>query len=62
MPKSTSIALPAGKRWNEVDARAVFDALAASGLSLSAFARLKGLSPERLYKRRFRADFIATPA
>jgi len=38
--------------WSEADARAVFVELAASGLSLSEFARREGIEEGRLYRWR----------
>src|ERR1700733_14663656 len=42
------------RRWRVPEARAVLDALAASGLSVSAFAEQEGLNEERLYRWRRR--------
>jgi transposase-like protein len=42
------------RRWRVPEARAVLDALAASGLSVSAFAEQEGLDEERLYRWRRR--------
>jgi transposase-like protein len=46
------------RRWRVPEARAALDALAASGLSVSAFAEQEGLDQERLYRwrRRFARD------
>ncbi len=46
------------RRWGVTEARAALDALAASGLSVSAFAEQEGLDEERLYRwrRRFARD------
>jgi hypothetical protein len=59
-------------RWTVADARAALSELAASGLSVRAFARSEGLDEERLYRwrRRFSAETVpqaialtsATPA
>jgi transposase-like protein len=58
------------RRWRVPEARAALDALAASGLSVSAFAEQEGLDKERLYRwrRRFarehkaEARAVTTPA
>jgi len=53
------------RRWRVPEARAALDALAASGLSVSAFAEQEGLDEERLYRwrRRFaREDKAAARA
>lgn len=42
------------RRWRVPEARAALDALAASGLSVSAFAAQEGLDEERLYRWRRR--------
>lgn len=42
------------RRWRVTEARAALDALAASGLSVSAFAEQEGLDEERLYRWRRR--------
>src|SRR6185436_4852614 len=42
------------RRWRVPEARAALDALAASGLSVSAFAEREGLDEERLYRWRRR--------
>ena len=42
------------RRWRVPEARAALDALAASGLSVSAFAEQEGLDEERLYRWRRR--------
>lgn len=44
------------RRWTAADARAVFVEQAASGLSLSAFAKREGIDDWRLYKWRRRLD------
>jgi transposase-like protein len=58
------------RRWRVPEARAALDALAASGLSVRAFAEQEGLDQERLYRwrRRFARDrkaearFVTPPA
>jgi len=49
------------RRWEVTDARAMLDALVASGLSVRAFAQREGLDGERLYRwrRRFAAEQVA---
>lgn len=42
------------RRWRVPEARAALDALAASGLSVSAFAEQEGIDEERLYRWRRR--------
>jgi transposase-like protein len=42
------------RRWRATEARAALDALAASGLSVSAFAEQEGVDEERLYRWRRR--------
>lgn len=42
------------RRWRVPEARAALEALAASGLSVSAFAEREGLDEERLYRWRRR--------
>jgi len=42
------------RRWKTADARAALSALAASGLSVGAFAQREGLDAERLYRWRRR--------
>ena len=42
------------RRWTVADARSALAALAASGLSVGAFARREGLDRERLYRWRRR--------
>jgi len=42
------------RRWGVPEARAALNALAASGLSVSAFAEQEGLDEERLYRWRRR--------
>jgi transposase-like protein len=42
------------RRWRITEARAALDALAASGLSVSAFAEQEGIDEERLYRWRRR--------
>ena len=51
------------RRWRVPEARAALDALAASGLSVSAFAEQEGLDEERLYRwqRRFARERKAEP-
>ena len=51
------------RRWRAPEARAALDALAASGLSVSAFAEQEGLDEERLYRwqRRFARERKAEP-
>lgn len=44
------------RQWREDEARAVLAELAASGESVAAFARRKGLSPQRLSYWRHRLD------
>lgn len=70
MPRSRSRALYSRRhRWSATEARSALKALAASGMSVSAFAQREGFDEERLYRwrRRFaREDTVeartATPA
>lgn len=48
-------------RWTPAEARVVIDQLNASGLSVVAFARRRGLSYERVRKWRARLDTAAAP-
>lgn len=55
MPRSPRITVyKKRRRWTATDARAVLSALAASGLSTSAYATREGLGVERLYRWRQR--------
>lgn len=57
--------LPRRRRWKEAEARAVLAALAASGSSLTEFARAEGLEPERLRRwqqRLARGEYRTQPA
>jgi transposase-like protein len=57
--------LPHRRRWKEAEARAVLAAFAASGSSLTEFARVEGLEPERLRRwqhRLARAEQLPPPA
>jgi transposase-like protein len=60
MPKPVAVAqsLPGRRRWRVADARSVLADLAASGLSLTEFARQKGLESQRLrrWQRRLARD------
>jgi hypothetical protein len=47
-PAATPAVLARRRRWKEAEARAVLAAFAASGSSLTEFARVEGLEPERL--------------
>jgi len=47
-PAATPRLLPRRRRWKEAEARAVLAALAASGSSLTEYARVEGLEPQRL--------------
>lgn len=47
-PAAAPHVLPGRRRWKETEARAVLAALAASGASLTEFARVEGLEPQRL--------------
>ena len=57
-PAAAPSLLPGRRRWKEAEARAVLAALAASGSSLTEFARVEGLEPERLrrWQRRLARD------
>jgi hypothetical protein len=46
--RTSATALTQRKPWNEDDAREILDELSASGETLTAFARQKGLVPQRL--------------
>jgi len=46
----------AQSRWTEDKARTVLRACRQSGLSVHAFAKARGLSPERLYRWRRKLD------
>jgi hypothetical protein len=48
-------------RWTPAEARVVIDQLNASGLSVAAFARRRGLSYERVRKWRARFDTAGAP-
>ena len=51
MPKSSPtppVSYKTRRRWTPIEARAALSALAASGLSQSAFAAREGLDPQRL--------------
>jgi transposase-like protein len=55
MSKTRSISTQlASRRWTAADAQVVIDALSASGMSIAAFARHKGLEEERVYRWRRR--------
>ena len=55
MSKTRSISRQlVSRRWTEADARVVIDALSASGMSIAAFAKHKGLDEERVYRWRRR--------
>jgi len=51
------------KRWTPDEARVVFEELEASGLSIAAFARQRGLSYERIrkWRRRFLREAATRP-
>lgn len=61
MPSPQAHAYSRRRRWRVPQARAALDALAASGLSVSAFAEQEGLDEERLYRwrRRFAREHKA---
>ena len=48
-------------RWTEEDARRVLAECARSGLSTQAFARKRGLVPERLYRWQRKLGEVSTP-
>jgi hypothetical protein len=54
MPKLRTASSPRRRRWKIADARSVFAALDASGLSLADFARREGLKLPRLRRWRHR--------
>lgn len=64
-PAATPAVLPRRRRWKAVEARAVLEAHAASGSSLTEFARAEGVEPERLrrWQRRLaQAEQLTPPA
>lgn len=63
MPKSPShVSYRNHRRWTVVEARAALSALAASGLSQTAFAEREGLDVQRLRSWRNKVGPLVTPA
>lgn len=63
MPKSPSpVSYRSHRRWSVVEARAALSALAASGLSPTAFAAREGLDVQRLRSWRKKVGALTTPA
>ncbi len=52
MPKRPAVSYLFRRRWTVTDARAVLASLAASGLSVRAFAHREGFDVQRLYRWR----------
>jgi len=48
-------------QWSEVEARGILAALEKSGLSAKAFARERGITPQRIYWWKAKLEPIAAP-